>query len=69
VKPENSRLAASGDALGEPEARVSKQAAGSGIDEKRNISLLNRTVIVGRGLKFGKLPGKSGGLAALHYVK
>jgi len=35
--------------LANPEARVSKQAAGSGIEEKHNISQsqLNHTVVVG----------------------
>jgi len=47
VKPKNCHLAASVDEHRDPEARVFKQAAGNGIDEKRNISLLNRTVIMG----------------------
>ena len=47
MKHENSRLAASVSALGDLQAHVSKQAAGSGIDENHNISLLNRSVIVG----------------------
>jgi len=37
VKPENGHLAASADVPGDPGAHVSKQVAGSGIEEKHNI--------------------------------
>jgi len=64
VKPKNSHLEASDDALGDPEASVFKQAAGSSIDEKCNISPPNHTSIAG---EFGKHPRKLGVLAALEW--